>query len=255
MILHFNHVSGGTSSKSLGDLTGLVVGSIVSLVEQGAVDARLLPSLRVHLDWIHYKHNFRDRSPCGGRPTPTAGRLALAEIAIDLRQADPALMRAGAGAARCRRSDPGARVRAGRSRPPGRLRAAAREHHLAVQPSVLAAARRLGGGVGHADSKRRCRAASRMRIIRRRSPIRSPTSGRCCAIWTPAASCRRKSSRSRSASARARAPRRGWIGFKALDEAVRHRVLPAAAASCWATTPPATLDARAGGGRRRTRRS
>ena len=43
VILHFNHVSGGTSAKSLGDLTGLVVGSIVSLVEQGAVDAQAAP--------------------------------------------------------------------------------------------------------------------------------------------------------------------------------------------------------------------
>ena len=92
MILHFNHVSGGTSAKSLGDLTGLVVGSIVALVEQGAVDARLLPSLRVHLDWVHYKHNFRD-SVTVRRATNSDGRpLALAEIAIDLRQADPALM-------------------------------------------------------------------------------------------------------------------------------------------------------------------
>ncbi|MEO8259483.1 MAG: hypothetical protein ABI868_19205 [Acidobacteriota bacterium] len=90
MILHFNHVSGGTSAKSLGDLTGLVVGSIVSQVEQGTVDARLLSSLRVHLDWVHYKHNFREAVSVR-RATRSDGRaLALAEIAVDLRQADPA---------------------------------------------------------------------------------------------------------------------------------------------------------------------
>jgi hypothetical protein len=89
VILHFNHVSRGKSSKSLSDLTGLVAGSLTTLAEEGAVDAQLLRALRVHLDWIHYKTNFRDpvivrrTTTANGRPGP------LAEIAVDLRQADP----------------------------------------------------------------------------------------------------------------------------------------------------------------------
>jgi hypothetical protein len=92
LILHFNHVSRGKGSKSLADLTSLVVGSLTTLVEGGAVDPRLLPSLRVHLDWIQYKTNFRD--PVVVRRTADAqGRpLPLAEIAIDLRQADPSAL-------------------------------------------------------------------------------------------------------------------------------------------------------------------
>jgi len=92
VILHFNHVSRGKSAKSLSELTSLVAGSLTSLAEQGAVDAKLLRALRVHLDWIHYKTNFREpvmvrrTTMPGGQPGP------LAEIAVDLRQVDPATL-------------------------------------------------------------------------------------------------------------------------------------------------------------------
>ena len=89
MILHFNHVSRGKGSKSLGELTGLIAGSLTTLAESGAIDARLLPSLRVHLDWIQYKTNFRDPVIVRRATTPDRRPLPLAEIAIDLRQADP----------------------------------------------------------------------------------------------------------------------------------------------------------------------
>ncbi len=70
MILHFNHVSRGKSAKSLSELTRHVAGSLTTLAEEGAVDAQLLRALRVHLDWIHYKTNFRD--PVMVRRTTTA---------------------------------------------------------------------------------------------------------------------------------------------------------------------------------------
>lgn len=58
------------------------------MVEDGVLDPKLAPSLRVHLDWIQYKTNFRD-PVIVRRTTDTRGRaLALAEIAVDLRQAD-----------------------------------------------------------------------------------------------------------------------------------------------------------------------
>ena len=41
-------------------MAGLVTGSLMSLVEDGVLDARMAPSLRIHLDWIQYKTNFRD---------------------------------------------------------------------------------------------------------------------------------------------------------------------------------------------------
>jgi hypothetical protein len=66
----------------------------MSLVEDGVLDARLAPSLRIHLDWIQYKTNFRD--PVVVRRTANAqGQLLpLAEIAVDLRQADATTLQA-----------------------------------------------------------------------------------------------------------------------------------------------------------------
>ncbi len=89
MIVHINHISQskkGAKKSQLGELASLVTGSLVELVENGQLDAKIAPSLRIHLDWIQYKTNFRD--PVTVRRTTDAnGRpLALAELAIDLRQ-------------------------------------------------------------------------------------------------------------------------------------------------------------------------
>jgi len=92
VILHFNHVARGKGAKSLADVTALVAGSLVKLAEEGAVETRQLWGLRVHLDWIHYKTNFREpvmvrlATTANGQPGP------LAEVAVDLRQADPAVL-------------------------------------------------------------------------------------------------------------------------------------------------------------------
>jgi len=93
VIVHINHISqskkGGKKSQ-LGELASLVTGSLVDLVEGGQLDARIAPSLRIHLDWIQYKTNFRD--PVIVRRTTDANgkALALAEVAIDLRQCNAA---------------------------------------------------------------------------------------------------------------------------------------------------------------------
>jgi hypothetical protein len=94
VIVHINHIS-QTKKKTgkpsqLGELASLVTGSLVNFVEDGVLDANLAPSLRIHLDWIQYRTNFRD-PVCVRRTTDPQGKpMALAEIAIDLRQADPA---------------------------------------------------------------------------------------------------------------------------------------------------------------------
>src|SRR5512138_1819144 len=97
VIVHINHIS--QSKKPKGDqrspqseIARLVAGSLMSLVEEGVLDARIAPSLRVHLDWIQYKTNFRD-PVIVRRTTDANGRsLPLAEVAIDLRQCQAAML-------------------------------------------------------------------------------------------------------------------------------------------------------------------
>ena len=90
VIVHINHIAPGRKKAAgvspVSQLAGLVNGAMLSMVEDGVLDARLAPSLRVHLDWIQYKTNFRD--PVMVRRTADSmGRtLPLAEIAVDLRQ-------------------------------------------------------------------------------------------------------------------------------------------------------------------------
>jgi hypothetical protein len=93
VIVHINHISQskkGAKKSQLGELASLVTGSLVDLVENGQLDAKVAPSLRIHLDWIQYKTNFRD-PVIVRRTTDASGKaLALAEVAIDLRQCQPA---------------------------------------------------------------------------------------------------------------------------------------------------------------------
>jgi hypothetical protein len=85
MILHLNHTQPGQAGR-----TGEVVAALLGLVEQGRVDVRLLPGLRVHLDWIQYRSNFREPVTVRRAADPAGAPLALAEVAVDLRRADPA---------------------------------------------------------------------------------------------------------------------------------------------------------------------
>src|SRR5262245_45142073 len=95
VIVHINHISQlkkpkGDQRSPQSEIARLVTGSLMSLVEDGVLDARLAPSLRIHLDWIQYKTNFRDPVIVRRTTNPQGQPLSLAEIAIDMRQADAA---------------------------------------------------------------------------------------------------------------------------------------------------------------------
>src|SRR5262249_11405484 len=90
MILHVNHTAPGARMASQ---ASELVGALLSLVEEGRIDTRLLPTLRVHLDWIQYRANFREPITLR-RATDSRGEpVPLAEIAVDLRQAEPGGLR------------------------------------------------------------------------------------------------------------------------------------------------------------------
>ncbi len=81
MILHVNHLAPGLAARASETLA-----TLLALVEQGDTDPRHLAGLRVHLDWVQYRANFRDPVMLR-RATDSEGRpLTLAEIAVDLRQ-------------------------------------------------------------------------------------------------------------------------------------------------------------------------
>jgi hypothetical protein len=94
MIVHFNQslraarVGREGSPETFAELTGLVVESLANLLQQGQIDDRTLSMLRIHLDWIQYRSNFRE--PVIVRRASDADKrlLPLAEIAIDLRQVE-----------------------------------------------------------------------------------------------------------------------------------------------------------------------
>jgi hypothetical protein len=90
MILHVNHLQPGLAARA-----SEAVGTLLALVEEDQVDPRVLAALRLHLDWVQYRANFREavvvRRATGGPGQP----VALAEIAVDLRQATTDTLRDG----------------------------------------------------------------------------------------------------------------------------------------------------------------
>jgi len=90
MILQLNYLQG----KPAATTTQEVVDTLYSLLEEGRLEQEQFARMRVHLDWIQYRKNFREcvmttkvkRDPYG-QPSPL-------EMYIDLRQLTPATLRA-----------------------------------------------------------------------------------------------------------------------------------------------------------------
>ena len=84
MILHLNHLHPGQATRA-----GEVLAAVLGLVEGGRVDPRLLPGLRVHLDWIQYRSNFREVVTARRAVDQTGEEMALAEVAVDWAMPNP----------------------------------------------------------------------------------------------------------------------------------------------------------------------
>ncbi|PWU20760.1 MAG: hypothetical protein C5B48_12090 [Candidatus Rokuibacteriota bacterium] len=89
MILHINHTQGSSGHSALPGRASDLVRTLLTLVEEGRVDARLLATLRVHLDWIQYRANFREAVTVRRASDKHGEPVGLAELAVDLRQAEP----------------------------------------------------------------------------------------------------------------------------------------------------------------------
>jgi hypothetical protein len=66
---------------------GDVLAALFALFDQRRLDPDMLPHLRLHLDWIQYKANFREPVTMRHATDARGERLALAELAVDLRRA------------------------------------------------------------------------------------------------------------------------------------------------------------------------
>jgi hypothetical protein len=66
---------------------GDVLAALFALFDQRRLDPEMLPHLRLHLDWIQYKANFREPVTMRHATDARGERMALAELAVDLRRA------------------------------------------------------------------------------------------------------------------------------------------------------------------------
>jgi hypothetical protein len=90
MILQLNHLQG----KPAGVTTHEVVDALYALLEEGHLEEDQFAHLRVHLDWIQYRQNFRE---CVMAIKASPGRQDQSpafELHIDVRQATPGGLRA-----------------------------------------------------------------------------------------------------------------------------------------------------------------
>jgi len=81
VIIHLNYLPkpGDTGA-------GDVLAALFALLDQQRLDAETLPHLRLHLDWIQYKANFREPISMRYAADSQGRRLSLAELAVDLRR-------------------------------------------------------------------------------------------------------------------------------------------------------------------------
>ena len=88
MILNLNHLHG----KSAGATAQDVVETVYKLVEEGQIAPNEFASLRIQLDWIQYKQNFREVVSVAQGSNP---RGPIMDVHIDTRQVVPGCLRDG----------------------------------------------------------------------------------------------------------------------------------------------------------------
>ena len=91
MIIHRNFLpSALPKGTDVAELTSQVMGPLATIVEQSGIEQDDALALRVHLDWIQYKHSFREPVVARRAVDRNEQPLPLSEISIDLRRFDAA---------------------------------------------------------------------------------------------------------------------------------------------------------------------
>jgi hypothetical protein len=89
MILQMNHLQGKQAAASAQD----VVGAVYSLLAEGHLDESQFANLRVHLDWVQYRHNFREAVTVTQCFNDRGDTVPAMEIRVDTRQIVPGALR------------------------------------------------------------------------------------------------------------------------------------------------------------------
>ena len=89
MILQLNHLQ----RKSAASTTQEVVDTLYSLLEEGQLEQEQFARLRVHLDWIQYRHNFRECVMAATAISEPQKQHSPLEMHIDTRQVTPGALR------------------------------------------------------------------------------------------------------------------------------------------------------------------
>jgi hypothetical protein len=89
MILQLNHLQGKQAAASAQD----VVSAVYSLREEGYLDDSQFANLRVHLDWVQYRQNFREVVAVTQCVNHRGETSPLMEIHVDARQVVPGALR------------------------------------------------------------------------------------------------------------------------------------------------------------------
>lgn len=89
MILQMNHLQGKQAATSAQD----VVGAVYSLLAEGHLDETQFANLRLHLDWIQYRQNFREAVTVTQCTSDCGDTSPIMEIRVDTRQIIPGELR------------------------------------------------------------------------------------------------------------------------------------------------------------------
>ncbi len=89
MILQLNHLQGKQAGASAQD----VVSAVYSLLQDGHLDESQFANLRVHLDWVQYRQNFREVVAVTQCVNDRGETSPLMEIRVDARQVVPGALR------------------------------------------------------------------------------------------------------------------------------------------------------------------
>ena len=89
MILQMNHLQAKQAATSANE----VVGAVYSLLADGHLDESQFANLRIHLDWIQYRQNFREAVTVTQCLNERGDTIPVMEIHVDTRQIVPGALR------------------------------------------------------------------------------------------------------------------------------------------------------------------